>query len=156
MGSLVENLSNFPWRNFNVSYAILFGSAVEGGGHDIDIAVKFNRYSFESYLDLLEGLSKHLSLREDHIDLIALNEEVPCHILVEIFSNGQIVYLGDPEELTADIRKRLNPCYDFLISMRKVGYLEKMLEAVKRGWRRRETRPANFQSSTYQRWEREE
>ena len=103
---LVEKLRSYPWWKHDLLYVILFGSAVKGtsGPGDVDLAVRFGRYTFEKYLDVLEGVSSYLGLSEDLLDLVVLNgEDLPAELLVEIYSGGVLLYaFSRPEKKTRD------------------------------------------------------
>ena len=133
---MLDKLKAFPWREWGVEYALLFGSAVKGVVYrDVDIAVKFKRYSFEGYAELLAALASHLRVREDHIDLVPLNrEDLPAVLVLEIYTKGVLVYCEDKEAFLDEAFRRINLSYDFLIDSRKLGLVEEAVRAVKRKW----------------------
>ncbi|AEA12267.1 DNA polymerase, beta domain protein region [Thermoproteus uzoniensis 768-20] len=67
------SLAEFPWHDFDVEFAVLFGS--RSGGRrikgDWDVAVWLNDVG--KYADLLAALAKFLGVREEDVDLVALN-----------------------------------------------------------------------------------
>ncbi|MGC9118036.1 MAG: nucleotidyltransferase domain-containing protein [Thermoproteus sp.] len=114
------SLAEFPWRDFDVEFAVLFGS--RSGGRrikgDWDVAVWLNDVG--KYADLLAALAKFLGVREEDVDLVALNHRLPCSLIVEILRRRPI-YVRDWERYL-DIRFRLqNPCVDFLIGAARLG-----------------------------------
>ncbi|WP_054854015.1 nucleotidyltransferase domain-containing protein [Vulcanisaeta distributa] len=117
----MQDLTKFPpWREFNIEFAILFGSRAGGKiiKGDWDIAVWFN--DINEYADLLASLARFLGVREDLVDLVPLNHRLPCQLIIEILRHRPI-YVRDIGKYL-DIRFRLqNPCIDFFISMRKLG-----------------------------------
>ncbi|MBI3988695.1 MAG: nucleotidyltransferase domain-containing protein, partial [candidate division NC10 bacterium] len=73
-----------------VAAAYLFGSLAEGRlGGDVDIAVLFERYSFEAYEDLYEALCR--LLKADNVDLIPLNR-TPLPLRRRILLQGILLY----------------------------------------------------------------
>ncbi|AFA39436.1 hypothetical protein Pogu_1409 [Pyrobaculum oguniense TE7] len=64
----VEVLKSFPWREYGVVFAVLFGSRARGRAFkgDWDIAVWLT--DVEKDVDLLSGLARFLKVREDNID----------------------------------------------------------------------------------------
>ncbi|WP_428085108.1 nucleotidyltransferase domain-containing protein [Caldivirga sp.] len=120
MSYKVPGLEEFPWADYSVEFAILFGS--RAGGRlvkgDWDIAVWLSDQ--DKYADLLMALARFLKVREELIDLIPLNVKLPCILIIEIFRHRP-VYVRDMERYL-DIRFRLqNPCIDFFISRRVLG-----------------------------------
>ncbi len=116
-------LDGFPWRDFDVEFAVLFGSRAGGTKikGDWDIAVWLNDVG--KYADLLAALAKFLGTREEDVDLVPLNYRLPCHLLMEILRRKPI-YVRDVERYL-DIRFKLqNPCVDFFISAKKLGLEE--------------------------------
>ena len=134
--NLVERLKHFPWKKLNVEYAIIFGSQLRSPQpHDIDLAVKFKSYSFNSYLNLLEALSSFLKTREDHIDIVVLNrEDLPCSLILEVYTRGMLLYAESFESFAQEALRRVNVCQDFMKTCRKLGLIEKTLKAVKQHW----------------------
>jgi len=90
------------WKQANVRLAFLFGSTVAPGepvpGHDIDIAVLFERYSFGHYLVLKERLAQVLQVRGDDLDVVVLNRANPA-FKVEALLNGVPVFIEDSQAL---------------------------------------------------------
>ncbi len=116
----MRDLSLFPWQEFNIEFAVLFGSRANGRAvkGDWDIAVWFN--DINDYADLLASLARFLGVREELIDLVPLNYRLPCQLIIEILRHKPI-YVRDIEKYL-EIRFRLqNPCIDFFISMKKLG-----------------------------------
>ncbi len=69
---IVERLAPV-FQSDGVSLATLFGSTARGDGapRDVDVAVLFERYSFDRYLALQEALCQALGTRQ--VDLVVLN-----------------------------------------------------------------------------------
>ncbi|MFB6489652.1 MAG: nucleotidyltransferase family protein [Thermoproteus sp. AZ2] len=81
----MERLRDFPWRNFGVEFAVLFGSRARGRPvkGDWDFAVWPD--VGENYGELLHELAKFLGVKEWDIDLVFIDEDMPCALAVEIF-----------------------------------------------------------------------
>jgi len=128
-----ERLKAFPWSQHGVVYAILFGSSARhAGARDVDVAVKLEDGGLEAYSALLEALTEFLGVDEDRLDLVSLNGELPCHLVVEIYTKGVLIYCRGLEAYLEDLRRTLNPCLDYLIDQRKLKATELLLEAVRR------------------------
>lgn len=92
--------------------AYLFGSLAEGGvGGDADIAVLFERYSFEVYEDLYEALCR--LLKADNIDLIPLNR-TPLPFRRRILLQGILLYERTPGITTRLLEALLTEWEDYL------------------------------------------
>ncbi|MGC9105570.1 MAG: nucleotidyltransferase domain-containing protein [Thermoprotei archaeon] len=124
------------WRAYGVEYALLFGSRVTGRVFkgDWDIAVKFRRFDLDNYSSLLVDLAKELKVREDMIDLVPIDENTPCALILEIERNKKLLYAESFDSFLDDWLKRVSVCIDFEISKRKLRVLEAMEEAVRKGW----------------------
>ncbi|MFN3476459.1 MAG: type VII toxin-antitoxin system HepT family RNase toxin [Candidatus Methylomirabilales bacterium] len=95
-----------------VMAAYLFGSLAEGGvGGDADIAVLFERYSFEAYEDLYEALCR--LLKADNIDLIPLNR-TPLPLRRRILLKGILLYERTPGITTRLLEALLADWEDYL------------------------------------------
>ena len=128
-----ERLRAFPWSQHGVVYAILFGSSTRRAeARDVDVAVRLEDGGLEAYSALLEALTGFLAVDEDRLDLVSLSEELPCHLVVEIYTKGVLVYCRSLEAYLEDLRRLLNPCLDYLIDQRKLRTTELLLEAVRR------------------------
>jgi len=134
--SILDKLQKYNWRKHNIEYVIVFGSCLTHPVfHDIDLGVKFIEYSLDEYVDLLEKLSGYLKLREDHIDIVNLNNEnLPAQLILEIYTKGKLVYCRNYEDYLDEAFKRINISYDFLIDFKKLRILETALEKVKKSW----------------------
>ena len=86
------------FREAKVQFAFLFGSTIDGerssSAHDIDIAVHFDRYRFEAYLNLVERLSKVLKIKGDDLDLVVLNRANP-RLKMEALLKGAPLFVRD-------------------------------------------------------------
>lgn len=132
----VEVLKSFPWREYGVVFAVLFGSRARGRAFkgDWDIAVWLT--DVEKDVDLLSGLAKFLKVREDNIDLVVLNdyEGLPCTLVIEILGKGVAVYYRDLGEYLDIKLKVLKPCFDFMIDAEKLNLLGAQISAVLGKW----------------------
>ncbi len=133
---VVEKLRGIDWARHGVVYAILFGSALRGERfEDIDIAVLFEeKPDLDRVLQLVTEIAGSVGLPDDRIDLVVLNNDVPCVLIEEALGKGEIVFCGDRELCIDDVLKRLKLCWDFEIAYRKLDLLRTALEAVKRRW----------------------
>jgi hypothetical protein len=62
----LDKLKAFNWKDYNIYYAVLFGSlAKKGKGNDIDIAVEFKVLSFDDYMKLWKGSLRLLGYGKD-------------------------------------------------------------------------------------------
>lgn len=92
--------------------AYLFGSLAEGGvGGDMDIAVLFERYSFEAYEGLYEALCR--LLKADNIDLISL-DRAPLPLRRRILLQGILLYERTPGITTRLLEALLADWEDYL------------------------------------------
>ncbi len=133
---ILEKLQRFNWKKHNIEYVIVFGSCLtQSTFHDIDLAVKFVKYDFNEYVNLLESLSSYLGIREDHIDIVVLNNEnLPSQLILEIYTKGNLIYCRDYESYLNEAFRKINVSYDFLIDFRKLKILETALKKVKEKW----------------------
>jgi len=134
---LVPRFRGFDWGRHGVVYAVLFGSAARGGVfRDVDIAVLFEKSpGLDDVLNLVTDLAEALGVAEDRIDIVPLNSlDVPCTLVEEALGKGVIVYCRSMDVCVGDIVRRLEICWDFETSYRKLGLLDAALEAVKRRW----------------------
>ena len=133
---LLEKLRGFPGDKYGVVYAVLFGSAASRESfEDVDVAVLFEREPELGVLaELVEGLARHLGLPYGGVDIVPLNWDLPCVLVVEALGRGVLVYARSIDEYLDDALIRLKVCWDFEISYRKLGLLDAALEAVKRKW----------------------
>ena len=133
---IIEKLQKYKWEKHNIEYVMVFGSCLtQYNFHDIDLAIKFTKYSFDEYVNLLEGLSNYLKIREDHIDIVILNNEnLPAQLILEIYTKGRLIYCHNYEEYLNEALRRINVSYDFLIDFKKLKVLETALKRVKEKW----------------------
>ncbi len=95
----INELRLFPWSNYGVVFAILFGSRAWGGRivkGDWDIAVWL--IDIDKYVDLQYSLSRFLRVHEEYVDLVLLNnyEYLPCSLVIDILGRGQGYLLQGP------------------------------------------------------------
>ncbi|MGC8974333.1 MAG: nucleotidyltransferase domain-containing protein [Thermoproteus sp.] len=122
----LDVLKGFPWDRY-VRFAFLFGSATSGGSAgDLDIAI--SDVGLEALGELLAELAKRLSLPEDYIDLLIVNERTPCPLVLEAL-RGVPLYVADWDE----VYRYFNICQDQQIDSRKLALLETALESIWRG-----------------------
>ncbi|ABP95257.1 MULTISPECIES: nucleotidyltransferase domain-containing protein [Metallosphaera] len=125
----LDRLRAFKWRDFDVYYAILFGSlAKRGRGNDIDIAVEFKRKSLDAYSSLLASLRNYLD--EDRVDLVMISDNSDCFLVHEVFSDSLILYMEDYDRM----HRIASICEDFLIDLKKLQILENAGRAIMRRW----------------------
>jgi predicted nucleotidyltransferase len=130
------DLSNFPWREYNVKFAILFGSRVTGRiiKGDWDFAIYFSDFKLEYISDLVYALSKYLNVREEMVDIVPLNlfENLPCPLILEIFDNGTTLFRDDESFYARQWLRMRNICQDFVIDYNKLNLHETQLRALER------------------------
>ncbi|MCH1772150.1 MULTISPECIES: nucleotidyltransferase domain-containing protein [Metallosphaera] len=125
----LDRLRAFNWRDFDVYYAILFGSlAKRGRGNDVDIAVEFKRKSLEAYSSLLASLRDYLD--DDRVDLVMISDNSDCFLVHEVFSDSLILYMEDYDRM----HRIASICEDFLIDLKKLQILENAGRAIMRRW----------------------
>lgn len=135
MVKVVEKLREFRWEKYGVEYVVLFGSAVKGGVfHDIDLAVRFKDYCFEKYVNLLCSLAAFIGVREDHIDLVVLDERTPVQLVLEIFEKGVVIYYRDWEWFVENSLRLINISSDFVRDLEKLAVIEAAVKEVKKSW----------------------
>ncbi len=90
----LDKLRRFPWSNYGIYYAVLFGSIVRRGfGEDADIAVEFMRdLDLGRYSRLLFDLFDYLDT--DKVDLVPIGDNTDCYLIHEVFSDGVILYMA--------------------------------------------------------------
>ena len=132
----VNSLRAFPWGDYGVYFALLFGSRVSGrvikGDWDIAVWLK----DTERDIDLQYALAKFLNTHDYNIDLVVLNnyEYLPCSLVVDILGKGKAIYYRDMDEYL-ELRVRiLKPCLDFIIDSEKLNLLETQVNAVMGKW----------------------
>ena len=129
-------MRSFPWWRYGVEYVILYSSALRDPqhAHDLDLAIEFQHYDFEQYCVLLGDLAKYLGVREDHIDIVVLNqwEEYPAVLILEIYTSGEVLYCRDREKYLRDYVYRVGVSLDFLRDAQKLKLTERALEAARR------------------------
>jgi len=103
------------FKEAGVKFALLFGSMIDGDGdhpRDIDIAVWFDRYRFDTYLALLERLSRVLEVSEDALDLLVLNRASP-RLKLEALLKGIPLFVGEAHALEESIAEALFEYEDY-------------------------------------------
>jgi len=85
-------------------------------------------------MSIVVKLRDKLGVSEDRVDLVILNNDVPCILIEEALGRGRTVFCRDEELCLGDVLRRLKICWDFEISYRKLGLLETAVEMVKRRW----------------------
>ena len=97
MSEVLDRLKGFRWEDFEVAFAVVFGSRLSGRVFkgDWDIAVWLE--DPERAIDLKYALAKHLGVPERDVDLVVLNgyEALPCTLIVEALGKGKPVYFRD-------------------------------------------------------------
>ncbi|RLG86089.1 MAG: nucleotidyltransferase domain-containing protein [Thermoprotei archaeon] len=134
---VVAKLRGVDWARHGVVYAVLFGSALRGSGfRDVDIAVLFDgKPVLDRVLGLVRDIADALEMPDDRVDIVVLNRsDIPCVLVEEALGKGRIVYCRERGLCIDDIVRRLEVCWDFEISYRKLRLLETAVEAVKRSW----------------------
>ena len=96
--------------------------------------MRFKEYSFESYVDLLCNLASFLRVREDHLDIVVLNERTPAQLVLEIFKNGVLIYCEDRDFYIEDSLRLINISNDFLRDLKKLKVLETAIKKVMEKW----------------------
>ena len=125
----LDKLKAFNWKDYNIYYAVLFGSlAKKGKGNDIDIAVEFKELSFDDYMKLWKGLSDYLDTEK--IDLVSIDDNTSCYLIHEVFNYGLILYKED----WSRAHRRAVVCEDFLIDAKKLDLVGRGVRAVMREW----------------------
>ncbi len=135
--SVAAKLRDVNWARHGVVYAVLFGSALRGERfRDIDIAVLFDGVpTLDRVLALVRDIADALDVSEDRVDLVVLNrDDTPCILVEEALGRGMPVYCRDLELCIEDMARRLEVCWDFEVSYRKLDLLRVAVEAVKRRW----------------------
>ena len=132
----IEYLRLFPWSDYGVVFALLFGSRAWGRVFkgDWDIAVWLS--DVDKDIDLQYALARFLHVREESIDLVVLNnyEYLPCSLIIDVLGKGKVVYYRDFDEYL-DIKLRvLKPCFDFMIDAEKLDLLRTQINAVTKKW----------------------
>ncbi|MCU7788481.1 nucleotidyltransferase domain-containing protein [Pyrobaculum sp. 3827-6] len=125
-------LEDFPWQKYGLGFAVLFGSragykpVVRG---DWDIAVWPD--PGDRYGDLVTDLAARLGVREEDIDIVVLDEDTPCALVLEI-AGGRPLYYRDLKEFLDVLYFHVNVCIDHFITLRKVEAWETQLSKT---WR---------------------
>ncbi|MCG3109486.1 hypothetical protein L3N51_01778 [Metallosphaera sp. J1] len=115
LSQYLERLRAFNWRDFNVYYAVLFGSLAKNGkGEDVSVAAEFKSDDPEMYRSLLHYLMKYLDLEK--VNLVMISDSTDCSQVHEVFSYSLILYLEDYDRMY----RRASICEDFLMDMRKI------------------------------------
>ncbi|WP_238375039.1 nucleotidyltransferase domain-containing protein [Vulcanisaeta thermophila] len=93
-------LREFPWRDYGVVFAVLYGSRAWGGvvKGDWDIAVYLE--DVERDADLQYALARFLGVRDEDVDLPVLNnyESIPCTLIISALGRGKLLYARDFNE----------------------------------------------------------
>ncbi len=87
----INALKSFPWSDYGVVFAVLFGSRAWGGRvvkGDWDFAAWLS--DVDRDLDLQYALARFLHVREDDVDLVILNnyEYLPCSLIIDALGRG--------------------------------------------------------------------
>ncbi len=77
----------------------------------------------EKYADLVADLAKALGVRDEEVDLVVINDDMPCPLALEVF-RGRPVYRADVGEYLDLVTRFVGVCTDFMISRWKVGVWE--------------------------------
>jgi len=112
-------------RKWNVRYAVLFGSTLQGYStqlSDLDIAVKLSRRLSPTELGLLYGELGECSKRA--IDLTILNEADPI-LLWEVLVKGKLIYYEDESAISEYY-------YDKAMAIDMICDLEYLLKVFRR------------------------
>lgn len=88
-----------------VAAAYLFGSGAQGlnVANDLDLLVLLNKHADKrtAFFDVIQKLSSHLNLSEDHIDLLFFDyHEADVSVLVRAVNEGILIKDDDPEFLS--------------------------------------------------------
>jgi predicted nucleotidyltransferase len=86
-----KKIKNFLKDEKNIVFAYIFGSYVNGNYHknsDIDIALFFDEYSFDNYLDITHKLEKLLYKK---VDIVVLNNSKNIYLLEDIIRNSIVI-----------------------------------------------------------------
>ena len=133
MNSLVKKLrENIDWSKYRVLYAILFGSALrKSRPRDIDIAVMFSKKpDLDVIVELMDDIGRAIGYSMENIDIVPLNREIPCELLLEIVK-GIVLYVENLDEYVDDICRRIMICYDNSININKLKVMETALRVLK-------------------------
>ncbi|ABW02423.1 nucleotidyltransferase domain-containing protein [Caldivirga maquilingensis] len=129
-------LGEFPWRNYGVVFAVLYGSRAWGGvvKGDWDIAVYLE--DAERDVDLQYALARFLGVRDEDVDLLVLNdyESIPCTLVTSALGKGKLLYTRDIDEYLDIMLRILKPCIDFIIDSEKLDLLGTQFNAVVSKW----------------------
>ncbi|WP_054856581.1 nucleotidyltransferase domain-containing protein [Vulcanisaeta sp. JCM 16159] len=132
----VGDLRLFPWSDYGVVFAVLFGSRVWGRvvKGDWDITVWLADVNRD--LDLQYALARFLHVRDEDVDLVILNnyEYLPCSLIIDALGRGRVIYYRDLDEYLDIKLKVLAPCLDFMIDAEKLDLLGTQIGAVTRKW----------------------
>ena len=120
------------FREAGVRFALLFGSVLDEDRpfppRDLDIAVYFDRYEFETYLALLERLARALGVRAGALDLVVLNRANP-RLKLEAGLKGLPLFTAKSDALADFIADALFEYDDYRRFKREYGhYLRRRIE----------------------------
>lgn len=122
------------FRESHVRLAILFGSVVDTSttvsARDVDIAVQFTPYSFDSYLILRERLSKVLDMKTDDLDLVVLNRANP-RLKMEVLLKGDPLFVASWQALDEFAAHAFFEYEDYRLFKR--GYMECLTGRLEKG-----------------------
>ncbi len=127
---MTSALEGFTWERYGVRFALLFGSRARRGvavKGDWDIAVWPDPR--DKYGDLVADLAARLGVREEQIDLVILDDETPCALVLEIAA-GKPLYYRDLKEFLDVLYLYVNVCIDHFITLEKVGSWEAQVRRV--------------------------
>ena len=132
-------LEGFEWSRYGVGYAVVFGSATQGSSkpRDVDIAISCldRRCDSDTVLELYASLSKLLEPSLGlSLDLVVLDWNPPCELVLEIYRNGVLIYEAFPGIYLEDMVRRVLICYDWSLVEKKLRVLETAEEVVLSGY----------------------
>ncbi|WP_369609538.1 nucleotidyltransferase family protein [Sulfurisphaera javensis] len=129
LSEVYDKLKKFNWSDYNIYYAVLFGSlAKKGEGNDIDIAVEFKNTDLEAYTNLFISLTDYL--QTEKVDLVMVTDDTSCYLVHEIFNDSLILYLENYDR----IHRKASICEDFLIDARKLNLIDNAGKVLLRKW----------------------
>ncbi len=128
---IIEKLRHFPWGEFNVEWAVVFGGLAERGfGRDVDILVNA-KLGVEEKIELSLAIADFLDICWDCVDIVLFNE-APCPIAISAWRKGVIVYVRDKRVFREQVLARINVCEDYKLSFKKLDIIPTAIKAVKR------------------------
>lgn len=136
LDTIVRKVTNVLEKRRDIVFAIIFGSYSKGFVNvhsDLDIAIYFgDKPSFDELSDLIYMLAKELSLPEDKIDILILDENVPYELRYKIFRDGIPAIIRDEKEFKNYRDKSISLYLDFKVFKQKLDLDRKYIMALKR------------------------